>query len=152
MRRQHLTGFAADLAAAWSAPGVTMRARQQLLRALVIDIIADVDEAAREVILTIHWRGGQHSQLRVGKPKTGEHGYRTPEEALAVMAWMAGRWSDADIRRIAQPDGYPYRTGKDLDAPPRRLHPQGAWHARLPLRREERRMAHHERSRSEVSE
>ena len=47
-----------------------MRARQQLLRALVADIIADVDEPLREVILTIHWRGGQHSQLRVRKPKT----------------------------------------------------------------------------------
>ena len=33
-----------------------MRARQQLLRALITDIIADVDEAVREVILTIHWR------------------------------------------------------------------------------------------------
>ena len=31
------------------------------------------------------------------KPKTGEHACRTPEEALAVMARMAGRWSDADI-------------------------------------------------------
>lgn len=68
------TGLADDLAAAWGAPGVTMRARQQLMRGLVTDIIADVDEAAREVILTIHWRGGQHSQLRVRKPKTGEHG------------------------------------------------------------------------------
>lgn len=64
-------------------------ARQRLLRALVTDIIADVDEVAREVILTIHWRGGQHSQLRVRKPKSGEHGCRTREEALAVMRSMA---------------------------------------------------------------
>ena len=90
-------GLAADLAAAWSAPGVTTRGRQQLIRALVADIIADVDEATREVVLTIHWRGGQHSQLRVRKPKTGEHGCRTPDEALAVMARMATRFSDADI-------------------------------------------------------
>lgn len=74
-----------------------MRARQRLLRALVTDIIADVDEAAREVVLTIHWRGGQHSELRVRKPRTGEHGCRTPEAALAVMRNMATRWSDADI-------------------------------------------------------
>ena len=74
-----------------------MRARQQLLRALVTDIIADVDEAVREVVLTIHWRGGQHSQLRVRKPKTGEHGCRTPDEALAVIRSMAARWSDEDI-------------------------------------------------------
>jgi excisionase family DNA binding protein len=90
-------GLADDLDAAWNSPSVTMRARQQLLRALVTDIIADVDEAAREVILTIHWRGGQHSQLRVRKPKTGEHGCRTPDEALAVIRSMAARWSDEHV-------------------------------------------------------
>ncbi|KQT17236.1 hypothetical protein ASG57_30920 [Bradyrhizobium sp. Leaf396] len=87
-------GLADDLNAAWNAPGVTTRARQQLLRALISDIIADVDETTREVILTIHWRGGQHSQLRVRKPKAGEHGCRTSEEALAVMRAMATRWLD----------------------------------------------------------
>jgi len=50
-----------------------------------------------EVVLTIHWRGGQHSQVRVTKPRSGEHGCRTPEEALAVMRSMAGRWSDEHI-------------------------------------------------------
>ena len=75
------TGLADDLDAAWNAPGVTMRTRQRLLRALVTDIITDVDDATREVVLTIHWRGGQHSQLRIRKPKSGEHGCRTPDEA-----------------------------------------------------------------------
>jgi hypothetical protein len=90
-------GLANDLNAAWNAPNVTMRARQQLLRALITDIIADVDEAAREVILTIHWRCGQHSQLRVRKLKSGKHGCRTSEDALAVMRGIASRWSDEDI-------------------------------------------------------
>jgi DNA invertase Pin-like site-specific DNA recombinase len=91
------TGLADDLAAAWTAPSVTTRTRQQLLRALVTNIMADVDEKAREVVLTIHWRGGQHSRLRVRKPRTGEHGCRTPEQALAVMERMAARWPDEDI-------------------------------------------------------
>src|SRR4029077_16758313 len=91
------TGLADDLEVAWNAPGVTMRTRQRLLCALVTHIIADVDEAAREDVLTIHWRGGQHSQLRVRKPKSGEHGCRTPDEALAVMRTMATRWPDEDI-------------------------------------------------------
>src|SRR3546814_1477453 len=63
-----------------------MRCRQQLLRTLVTDIIADVDEEQREVILTIHWKGGQHSQLRIRKPKAGEHGQSTPEAALAIRS------------------------------------------------------------------
>lgn len=90
-------GLAEDLHAAWNAPGVTMRTRQQLVRALIVDIVADVDEAAREVILTIHWQGGQHSQLRIRKPKSGEHGCCTSDEALAVIRSMATRWSDQDI-------------------------------------------------------
>ncbi|MER9606793.1 recombinase family protein, partial [Mesorhizobium sp. M0243] len=90
-------GIATDLEAAWRAPNVDMRCRQQLLRALVTDIIADIDEEQREVILTIHWKGGQHSQLRIRKPKAGEHGQSTPEAALAVMRSMATRWSDTDI-------------------------------------------------------
>ena len=102
-------GLAEDLHAAWNAPGVTMRTRQQLLRALVVEIIADVDEGEREIILTIHWRGGQHSQLRIHKPKTGEHGCRTPEEALAIIRSMATRWSDqqiaASLNRMTIPTG-----------------------------------------------
>ena len=109
-------GLANDLNAAWNAPGVTMRARQRLLRALVTDIIADVDEAAREVVLTIHWRGGQHSQLRVRKPKSGEHGCRTPEEALAVMRSMATRWSDEDIAASLNRMGMPTGQGKTWTA------------------------------------
>ena len=93
-----------------------MRTRQRLLRALVTDIIADVDEDAREVLLTIHWRGGQHSQLRVRKPKSGEHGCRTPEEALAVMRSMATRWSDEDIAASLNRMGMPTGQGKTWTA------------------------------------
>jgi hypothetical protein len=91
------TNLADNLSAAWHAPNVTMRARQQLLRTLIADIIVDVDDDAREVVLTIHWRGGQHSELRVRKPRSGEHGCATTEDALAVMRSMAGRWSDEHI-------------------------------------------------------
>lgn len=63
------------------------------------------------MVLTIHWRGGQHSQLRVRKPKTGEHGCQTPEQALAVMERMATRFSDADIAATLNRMGV--RTGQD---------------------------------------
>jgi len=106
------TGLAEDLEAAWNAPGVTTRARQQLVRALIADIVADVDEKGREVILTIHWHGGQHSQLRVRKPRTGEHGRRTTEEALAVIRSMSCRWSDQDIAASLNRMGM--RTGQGM--------------------------------------
>lgn len=93
-----LHGLANDLSAAMNAPGASNRTRQRLVRALVTEIVADVDEATRKVVLVIHWRGGAHSELRVRKPRTGEHGCRTPEEALAVIRSMAARWSDEQVR------------------------------------------------------
>ncbi len=104
--------LADNLSKAWHAPGVTMRGRQQLLRTLITDIVVDVDDEARDVVLTIHWRGGQHSELRVRKPKTGEHGCATTEDALAVMRSMAGRWSDDHIAASLNRMGLPTGQGK----------------------------------------
>jgi excisionase family DNA binding protein len=108
--------LADNLQAAWNAPDVTMRARQQLLRTLIADIIVDVDDAVRDVVLTIHWKGGQHSELRVRKPQTGEHGCATTEDALAVMRSMAGRWSDEHIAASLNRMGMPTGQGKTWTA------------------------------------
>lgn len=108
--------LADNLSAAWNTPGVTMRARQQLLRTLIVDIVANVDDSTREVVLTIHWHGGQHSQLRVRKPQTGEHGCSTAEDALSVMRSMAGRWSDEHIAASLNRMGIPTGQGKTWNA------------------------------------
>jgi len=108
--------MAENLSEAWNAPDVTMRARQQLLRTLIADIIVDVDDTVRDVVLTIHWRGGQHSELRVRKPRTGEHGCATAEDALAVMRSMAGRWSDEHIAASLNRMGLPTGQGKTWTA------------------------------------
>ena len=92
-----LDGLAHDLQAAWEAPGTTMRNRQRLIRTLVEDIIADIDEETGEIVLVIHWKGGRHTERRVMKPKPGEHGAKTSEQALDIIREMAGRWSDEAI-------------------------------------------------------
>ena len=90
-------GLAENLSLAWKAPLTTMRTRQRLVRTLIDEIIADVDQATNEVVLVIHWKGGQHSEIRFRKPATGEHGCKTSGQALQVIASMAARWSDQDI-------------------------------------------------------
>jgi excisionase family DNA binding protein len=112
-------GLAGDLEAAWNAPGTSMRTRQRLVRALITDIVADVDEEAREVVLVIHWRGGQHSELRVKKPRTGEHGRCASDEVLAVVRSMAGRWNDDHIAASLNRMGM--RTGQDRSWNARRV-------------------------------
>ena len=110
------TALSEDLDAAWNAPDVTMRARQQLVRTLIADIIVNYESASREILLTIHWRGGQHSELRVRKPRTGEHGCRTSEEAVSVISSMATKWSDDDIAATLNRMGLPTGQGKTWTA------------------------------------
>src|ERR1700744_1226986 len=102
-------GIPEDLEAAWKNPRVTMRCRQQLVRALVNEIIVDIDKEAQEIVLIIHWKGGRNSELRLRKPRTGEHSCSTSDDALAVIRSMASRWSDQDIattlNRMALPTG-----------------------------------------------
>lgn len=109
-------GLAEDLQTAWNAPSVTMRARQQLLRALIVDIVATYHPETRDITLTIHWRGGQHSELKVPKPKSGEHSCRTPEDALATIRSMATRWCDKDIAASLNRMGIPTAHGKTWTA------------------------------------
>jgi hypothetical protein len=118
--------LADNLPAAWHAPGVTMRGRQQLLRTLVADIIVDVDDGRREVVLTIHWRGGHHSELRVRKPRSGEHGCATTEDALPVMRSVAGRWSDQHIAASLNRMGLPTGQGKCRVSATRARNPAGS--------------------------
>jgi DNA invertase Pin-like site-specific DNA recombinase len=48
-----MTALAEDLEAAWKNANVTMRCRQQLVRALVNEITVDIDEPAREIVLMV---------------------------------------------------------------------------------------------------
>jgi hypothetical protein len=116
LAKPDFAGIAEDLEAAWKTSSVTMRTRQQLLRTLVNEITADIDETAREIVLTIHWKGGQHSELRLRKPRTGEHECSTPDGALAVIRSMASRWSDEDIAATLNRMRLPTGQGKTWTA------------------------------------
>lgn len=95
--RARLISLASDLDSAWNAATTAMSAKQRLVRTLIREIVVDVDEDARDVILVIHWHGGQHSEHRVKKPMPGEHTKSASSEADAVIRDMATRWSDEHV-------------------------------------------------------
>src|SRR6202007_670322 len=64
----------------------------------------------------ILWGGGRTSERGVRKPRTGEHGCATSEDALAVMQRMAGRWSDEHIAASLNRMGMPTGQGKTWTA------------------------------------
>ena len=48
-----------DLPAIWNSPSTDQRLKQRIVRILIREIVADVDEKSREVVLVIHWAGGR---------------------------------------------------------------------------------------------
>ena len=95
--KQMLLSLAQDLPAIWNSPSTDMRLKQRIVRILIREIIVDVEEKSREVVLVIHWAGGCHSELRVKKFATGRSRRCTDPEAIEVLRQMAGKFSDRQI-------------------------------------------------------
>ena len=95
--RAVLLSLAQDLPAVWHAPTTEMRLKQRIVRVVIQEIVTDVEEATRMIVLVIHWVGGRHSELRVKKNEPGQHRRRTSLEAIEVIRRMAGQFPDEQI-------------------------------------------------------
>ncbi len=95
--KELLLSLAQDLPAVWNLPSTDMRLKQRIVHILIQEIVADVDDEHREVVLLIHWAGGRHSELRVKKYDIGRHRWCTSIEAIEVIRKMATRFSDQQI-------------------------------------------------------
>jgi hypothetical protein len=95
--KETLFSLAQNLPVVWNAETTDMHLKQRITRILIQEIIADVDDSAREIVLMIHWAGGRHSELRIKKNLTGHHSRCTSLEAIEIIRRMAGRFPDDQI-------------------------------------------------------
>ena len=95
--RALLVSLAHDLPAVWYAPATDMRLKQRIVRILLQEVVADIDEGRGEIVLLLHWAGGRHSERRVKKNASGQHGRCTTLEAIEVVRQMAGTVADDQI-------------------------------------------------------
>jgi DNA invertase Pin-like site-specific DNA recombinase len=95
--RHVLLSLAQDLPALWNDPSTEMRRKQRIVRILIREIVADLDDTTQETVLLIHWAGGRHSELRVKKGQTGKHRHCTDLQAVEVIRTMASKFPDDQI-------------------------------------------------------
>ncbi len=107
--KETLANLAQDLPTVWNSTTTEMRLKQRIIRILMEEIIADVDESTTEIVLMIHWTGGRHSELRVKKNLTGKHSRCTSLEAIEIIRQMAGKFPDEQI--AAALNRLTFRTG-----------------------------------------
>ena len=107
--------LATDLPRVWDAPSSDMRVKQRIARLLIHEIIANTDEDTREIVLVIHWVGGRHSEVRMPRPKAGEHRHRAGHGCRRGRAAHGGRMARSRHRRQPQPTAPAHRKRQHLD-------------------------------------
>ena len=78
-----LDTLAEDLQGVWSAPTTDARLKKRIVRTLIHEAVADLDEGRSEIVLTLHWVGGAHTEHRLPRRR---HGQRTSTPADVVEA------------------------------------------------------------------
>jgi DNA invertase Pin-like site-specific DNA recombinase len=95
--RAALLALARDLPAAWNAPTADMRTKQRIIRILVKEVVLDLDDERNETVVTIHWIGGRHTEVRVARIRTGRYPDDRHPSAVEVVRKMGGKWPDRDL-------------------------------------------------------
>jgi hypothetical protein len=137
--RALLVSLAHDLPALWQAPTTDMRLKQRIVRLVLHEILADLDESQHLIVLLLHCAGGRHSELRIPRNATGKHGRCTSLDAIGIVRQMAGRFSDEQIAATLNRLGL--RTGMGHSWNESRVHSAVA--IMLCLRRRRRRTCDH---------
>jgi DNA invertase Pin-like site-specific DNA recombinase len=104
-RSASLGDLACDLERVWNAPETDVRLKKRIVRAVVEEVVVDVDASAGEVVLVIHWKGGVHTTLRVRRRRTGENGHHTSKDIVEAVRLLARVCTDELIAGVLNRNG-----------------------------------------------
>jgi hypothetical protein len=72
---------------------------------LIEEVVVDVDAAAGQIILIIHWKGGVHTELRLPRRKRGGNNQQAPKVLIDAVRVLARICSDDLIAGILNRNG-----------------------------------------------
>ena len=103
-QRRILLGMGADLRRLWEHPQSQPEWKKRIARTVMTEIVVTADGA--DVQLLMHWRGGDHTQLRFGKVRTGQHRFVTNTSTVELVRGLARLQPDAMIASILNRIGH----------------------------------------------
>jgi hypothetical protein len=90
----------------WTHPATSVRLKKRIVRTLIEEIFVDVDSSAGEVILTLHWKGGAHTEVRLPRRRRGQCSTQTSHELIDAIEVLARICSDDLIAGILNRNGH----------------------------------------------
>ena len=76
--------LASNLKTVWFAPTTDARLKKRIVRTIIHEVVADIDDAAAEIVLVVHWVGGVHSEMRLPKRRRGQRNSTSADVITAV--------------------------------------------------------------------
>jgi len=102
-QRRALLALGADLRRLWEHPQSPPEHKKSILRTVLSEII--VTAAESEVQLLLHWKGGDHTQLRSEKVRIGQHRFITNRNTVELIRGLARLQPDGMIASILNRNG-----------------------------------------------
>ncbi|MCP3056911.1 helix-turn-helix domain-containing protein [Aurantimonas marianensis] len=106
--RQSLMTMGADMAIAWEHPRATAATRKRILRAVLEEIVVRVE--SDQIVMLLHWRGGDHTALNVKKNKKGHHRWAAEPATEDLIRALARLMPDKAMAALLNREGF--KTGR----------------------------------------
>jgi len=103
---QELQQLASQLEDIWTDVGTSARLKKRIVRTLIEEVLVDVDGSLGELLLTIHWKGGVHTELRLPRRRRGQCGTQTPRELIEAITVLARIANDDIIASVLNRNGH----------------------------------------------
>ena len=98
--RDNVLALGKNFAHAWQDPACSMSIKKRLVRLLINEVVADIDEQNQQLRFIIHWQGGCHSELLMERPRSAPQAHKTDQKDLDIIQAMALKYDDMAIARV----------------------------------------------------
>jgi DNA invertase Pin-like site-specific DNA recombinase len=98
--------LAHQVEALWADPATSTRLKKRIIRTLIEEVLVDVDSSHGELILTLHWKGGVHTELRLPRRRRGQCGTQTSRALIEAVEVLARISSDDLIAGVLNRNGH----------------------------------------------
>lgn len=104
MLSTEIAALATNLQSIWSAPTTDARLKKRIVRTVIQEVVANIDDEASEIVLLIHWIGGTHTEFRLPKRRRGQRN-STSTDIIAAIRQLVLIASDDLIAGVLNRNG-----------------------------------------------
>lgn len=116
MSASQATALAGNLRTVWTAPTTDARLKKRIVRTLIKEVVADLDDGTSEIVLVIHWVGGVHTELRLPKRRCGRRD-ATPGDIVDAVRQLVLIANDDVIAGVLDRNGLTTGNGNRSSMP-----------------------------------